>query len=892
MIGTTRYYLLLVSSFLAVTTCQASLELRQVVTTDDSNTDACSSYSIETSLNKGETLQLTAAAAPSSSSSSEQGSSPCGPTQTGGHYYNFLGDGNPIRIDTCNDDDDDGYQNHDWKVYVWEGICDIGGPLGVFFGKCVGAFTYEDDGCTLVLAKTKNSKPYTLFIEAPETTKVWITRGLTTTSTTTVDTTYSIVSNGQCDNASRQRLPQDGTPFTTDLEDYVSPYSVTNYCGTTTTGGGSIGLWYYFNTPKFNVERVDYAVTICVDANANNDDDDDDALNKPSLFSGSCNDLTCIDPTSSYDNDDNTNGIVVPNHCSSGTVPRSTLFRLTAGGKRYSILIPKTSEITKIYLNDLKTDFASNDECENAVPLEDNAVTTGSLEGASSENVLDMIGPFGSGGGGKDVVPTGIWYKMEPNANQRSLTIDPGVFSMMVYKGDCGNHNTPPNLVTGYAGRSSVVTFLQTTVPVYVFVYGTVNHILQNPEFTITSTVADGFTFACFAGHQPVNVLLLKEGGDDGRTTTTRTTTKKLMKDVQIGDIVQSSTSGKFSEVYSLGHVNHDVWTDYTQLHTATTTTTKGRNTNRNNKLVLELTPNHMVWVQNKNRMVPASLVQVGDQVADGFTFACFAGHQPVNVLLLKEGGDDGRTTTTRTTTKKLMKDVQIGDIVQSSTSGKFSEVYSLGHVNHDVWTDYTQLHTTTTKGRNTNRNKKLVLELTPNHMVWVQNKNRMVPASLVQVGDQVLIENNNKNDEIVVPVTKITTVVRQGAYAPLTKDGSIVVNGVYASCYPTLVQDQTTLGGLVNMHTVSHFILTVRRYFFNNNNEEEEETYTEEGIAMWASQLLPMAVFLVDYANILLVLLFGVVVVVVTSHVVVVRRLGRQQNNDGQYYGYKLKML
>eukprot|EP00547_Thalassionema_nitzschioides_P006004 CAMPEP_0194206536 /NCGR_PEP_ID=MMETSP0156-20130528/5531_1 /TAXON_ID=33649 /ORGANISM="Thalassionema nitzschioides, Strain L26-B" /LENGTH=749 /DNA_ID=CAMNT_0038933077 /DNA_START=85 /DNA_END=2334 /DNA_ORIENTATION=- len=749
MIGTTRYYLLLVSSFLVVTTCQASLELRQVVTTDDSNTDACSSYSIETSLNKGETLQLTAAA--SSSSSSEQGSSPCGPTQTGGHYYNFLGDGNPIRIDTCNDDDDDGYQNHDWKVYVWEGICDIGGPLGVFFGKCVGAFTYEDDGCTLVLAKTKNSKPYTLFIEAPETTKVWITRGLTTT---TVDTTYSIVSNGQCDNASRQRLPQDGTPFTTDLEDYVSPYSVTNYCGTTTGGGGSIGLWYYFNTPKFNVERVDYAVTICVDANANNDDDDDDALNKPSLFSGSCNDLTCIDPTSSYDNDDNTNGIVVPNHCSSGTVPRSTLFRLTAGGKRYSILIPKTSEITKIYLNDLKTDFASNDECENAVLLEDNAVTTGSLEGASSENVLDMIGPFGSGGGGKDVVPTGIWYKMEPNANQRSLSIDPGVFSMMVYKGDCGNHNTPPNLVTGYAGRSSVVTFLQTTVPVYVFVYGTVNHILQNPEFTITSTVADGFTFACFAGHQPVNVL--------------------------------------------------------------------------------------------------------------------------------KEGG------ATRTTTKKLMKDVQIGDIVQSSTSGKFSEVYSLGHVNHDVWTDYTQLHTTTTKGRNTNRNNKLVLELTPNHMVWVQNKNRMVPASLVQVGDQVLIENNNKNDEIVVPVTKITTVVRQGAYAPLTKDGSIVVNGVYASCYPTLVQDQTTLGGLVNMHTVSHFILTVRRYFFFN----EEETYTEEGIAMWASQLLPMAVFLVDYANILLVLLFGVVVVVVTSHVVVVRRLGRQQNNDGQYYGYKLKML
>mmetsp|Transcript_8757 Transcript_8757/g.12683 ORF Transcript_8757/g.12683 Transcript_8757/m.12683 type:complete len:757 (+) Transcript_8757:168-2438(+) len=756
MIGTTRYYLLLVSSFLVVTTCQASLELRQVVTTDDSNTDACSSYSIETSLNKGETLQLTAAA--SSSSSSEQGSSPCGPTQTGGHYYNFLGDGNPIRIDTCNDDDDDGYQNHDWKVYVWEGICDIGGPLGVFFGKCVGAFTYEDDGCTLVLAKTKNSKPYTLFIEAPETTKVWITRGLTTT---TVDTTYSIVSNGQCDNTSRQRLPQDGTPFTTDLEDYVSPYSVTNYCGTTTGGSGSIGLWYYFNTPKFNVERVDYAVTICVDANANDDDDDDDALNKPSLFSGSCNDLTCIDPTSSYDNDDNTNGIVVPNHCSSGTVPRSTLFRLTAGGKRYSILIPKTSEITTIYLNDLKTDFASNDECENAVPLEDNAVTTGSLEGASSENVLDMIGPFGSGGGGKDVVPTGIWYKMEPNANQRSLSIDPGVFSMMVYKGDCGNHNTPPNLVTGYAGRSSVVTFLQTTVPVYVFVYGTVNHILQNPEFTITSTVADGFTFACFAGHQPVNVL--------------------------------------------------------------------------------------------------------------------------------KEGG------ATRTTTKKLMKDVQIGDIVQSSTSGKFSEVYSLGHVNHDVWTDYTQLHTTTTKGRNTNRNKKLVLELTPNHMVWVQNKNRMVPASLVQVGDQVLIVNNDNNkDEVVVPVTKITTVIRQGAYAPLTKDGSIVVNGVYASCYPTLVQDQTTLGGLVNMHTVSHFVLTVRRYFFNNNNEEEEETYTEEGIAMWASQLLPMAVFLVDYANILLVLLFGVVVVVVTSHVVVVqrRRLGRQQNNDGQYYGYKLKML
>ncbi|CAB9502248.1 expressed unknown protein [Seminavis robusta] len=70
------------------------------------------------------------------------------------------------------------------------------------------------------------------------------------------------------------------------------------------------------------------------------------------------------------------------------------------------------------------------------------------------------------------------------------------------------------------------------------------------------------------------------------------------------------------------------------------------------------------------------------------------------------------------------------------------------------------------------------------------------VPARMVQVGhvlQDVMIsndDNNNNNKRMVV--TNIRTVTRNGLYAPLTKDGTLVVaGGILASSYTTLQHPQ-----------------------------------------------------------------------------------------------------
>lgn len=737
-------------SSLVLGVSQASMQLHypsssegaKDIFTNNTNTNACTSFRLDDQgLNAGLTLALRQ---DGQSDANTPGNTPCGRMTTGGLFYNFEGDGDAIRVDTCVNTN----TAPSGVVYIWEGICNA---TTAFFGTCVGAIVtsttentyYENDGCTLVLDTTKANVPYTLFIDADSTNNqvVWIGRGLSSSATS--DDEVDLVSNGLCDNFSRIRIPQDGTVFSTELRDYVSPFSSINYCQTSVGGGvGSIGLWYYFNTPKFNVDKVDYALTLCVK------DNDDDEVMLPSLFSGSCGDLTCIS-TAILDSETMT---FIPNNCPSGSSPQSTTYRLEANGVRYSILIPKKTNIVALYLNDLQSEFAPNDECENAITLEDGTVTAGSMEGATEENDASLIGPFGPG-----VTPIGVWYTMPPSNGQRSLSIDQGVYSMMVYKGDCGTHNTPPNLIDGFFGKTSQVTFLQTSVPVYIFVYGLQNNIEIDPTFTITSVMETTPLEFCFAGNNRVNVLVSSDNGDQGEK---RRITSKLMRNVQIGDMIQSTTTGKFSEVYSLGHVNHDVPTTYYQIHTTNTAATVGQKP-------LELTSDHLLWVEMKG----------------------------------------------------------------------------------------------------------------------------MIPASLVQVGDVVLQSSSDEKKEAAAAVQKITIVQRKGAYAPLTKDGTIIVNNILASCYPTLLPNQSSVLLFGNMHALSHMVLTFRRNILSLiNNRQQEEAYTKEGIAIWAHQMLPLALWFVQHAHRLVFLLLVLLLGAMLAGVLCMKRRGRRQVDGQQHYGYRIK--
>ena len=107
------------------------------------------------------------------------------------------------------------------------------------------------------------------------------------------------------------------------------------------------------------------------------------------------------------------------------------------------------------------------------------------------------------------------------------------------------------------------------------------------------------------------------------------------------------------------------------------------------------------------------------------------------------------------------MDSLEIGDYVRSGKD--FSRVFSFAHLDLDAEANFLQIHT---------EGSVAPLEITDKHMLFRNDK--AVSAEEVSVGDML---GDNK-------VTKITSVKRTGLYAPITYDGSIVVNGIKSSCY------------------------------------------------------------------------------------------------------------
>lgn len=160
----------------------------------------------------------------------------------------------------------------------------------------------------------------------------------------------------------------------------------------------------------------------------------------------------------------------------------------------------------------------------------------------------------------------------------------------------------------------------------------------------------------------------------------------------------------------------------------------------------------------------------------------CFPGSSLVRT-------DDGHT--------KRLDQLRLGDRVaaldQSSGELVYSEVIAFLD---RITSEKRQFVKLRTKSGN-------VIELTPTHLVPVQGKS-IEFASRVQPGDRVLVrheldseneisrtEDQLKDEEKLAlrwdEVVEVTLVLEQGAYAPLTYEGTVLVNDVVASCYAVL---------------------------------------------------------------------------------------------------------
>jgi len=130
----------------------------------------------------------------------------------------------------------------------------------------------------------------------------------------------------------------------------------------------------------------------------------------------------------------------------------------------------------------------------------------------------------------------------------------------------------------------------------------------------------------------------------------------------------------------------------------------------------------------------------------------------------------------------KEMRDLQLGDLVLDA-SGAFSPVIVFGHADAATSAEFVRLELEASGD---------VLELSPRHFIPVWGIQTF--AKDVRVGDALARWTGTGFETDVV--AKKTSVVADGIYNPYTVSGSIVVDGVLASCHSEWFLDDATPEG------------------------------------------------------------------------------------------------
>ncbi|KAI2512972.1 TIGRFAM phosphate binding protein [Fragilaria crotonensis] len=191
---------------------------------------------------------------------------------------------------------------------------------------------------------------------------------------------------------------------------------------------------------------------------------------------------------------------------------------------------------------------------------------------------------------------------------------------------------------------------------------------------------------------------------------------------------------------------------------------------------------------------------------------------------------------------EKLLRDLAIGDMVKVS-GGKFSEIYSFGHYEHDVEASFLSI--------DAGLEKPLVLS--GHHMVFVNNK--AVAASTLAVGDKLSLVGGFATVKMIKAVTDV------GVFAPFTKDGTIVVNSVVASSYVNLKnEDSLLIGGIFafDLHWLVHLSQAPHRLLVCEISPSfcASETYNK-GVSVWVETPLAVSLWLIKQNPVVMTAIF-----------------------------------
>lgn len=135
--------------------------------------------------------------------------------------------------------------------------------------------------------------------------------------------------------------------------------------------------------------------------------------------------------------------------------------------------------------------------------------------------------------------------------------------------------------------------------------------------------------------------------------------------------------------------------------------------------------------------------------------------------------------------TRLRLEELYIGDRVLAldMATGRFTYSEVILFLDRDPKQQREFLHLRTASGR--------TLTVTPSHLLMVATnasdiyRLQVVFADRVRRGDHILIHNRLEPE--IDTVISTEAILKRGVYAPLTREGTIVVDGIVASCYAVI---------------------------------------------------------------------------------------------------------
>jgi len=179
------------------------------------------------------------------------------------------------------------------------------------------------------------------------------------------------------------------------------------------------------------------------------------------------------------------------------------------------------------------------------------------------------------------------------------------------------------------------------------------------------------------------------------------------------------------------------------------------------------------------------------------------------------------------------MEDLEVNDhVLVGSKNNKpiYQPVYAFGHYNEEAITEYLRIHTTSSHEE--------PLEMSAAHLIYLSGSDHPVRADTIIPGD-ALLQKTSDAPTTIVRVTKVEKHSRNGAYMPLTKSGSIVVNNILASSYVSIMDDApevvTKYLNVVSEAKLLHWWLAPYRIVCQSISSDLcKNDYNEDGIAYW----------------------------------------------------------